>query len=363
MDFHHVHFYVDDAQTWSHWLSQTLAFLPIFTHQTPHNQEVWLQQGHIVFRLSSPINETSPVASYLRQHPPGVVDVAWKVQHIEASVAKALNQGAQLLQPIQTSFLGGQWQRWCQLSGWANLSHTLIEQLPGLQPSPCPNSPLLTQIDHIVLNVAQHDMALAMDWYESTLGFTPQQRFNISTPHSGLCSCVMRHPQGNALLPINEPSTQNSQIQEFLDHNRGPGIQHMALASDSVVDAIAILRPRGLQQLPVPNHYYQALNQRPAYAALAAAGTLDWQALQGAQLLVDWPATLPQAVLLQTFSKPIFGQPTFFFELIERRRYFDQGQVKTAQGFGEGNFQALFEAIEREQAQRKSQLASIDMTE
>jgi 4-hydroxyphenylpyruvate dioxygenase len=358
MDFHHVHFYVDDAQTWAQWFRATLAFEPVLTQQTQQNHEVWLQQGRILFRLSSPLDQASSVGQYLRQHPPGVADIALAVPCLDSALAQALMQGAQLLQPIQTGFLGGQWQRWCQISGWADLTHTLVERLT--EPVPTAASalssgdpvPLFKHIDHIVLNVAQHDMTVAMDWYERTLGFAPQQRFNISTSHSGLCSCVMRHPQGNAQLPINEPSTQNSQIQEFLDHNQGPGVQHMALASDAVIDAIATLRPRGLQQLAVPSHYYQTLSQRPAYAALAATGTLDWQALQSAQLLVDWPADLPQAILLQTFSKPIFGQPTFFFELIERRQYLEKGQLKTAQGFGEGNFQALFEAIEREQTQR-----------
>jgi 4-hydroxyphenylpyruvate dioxygenase len=207
---------------------------------------------------------------------------------------------------------------------------------------------LFEAIDHVVLNVEAGDLQEAVSWYEQVLGFQPRQSFTIQTDRSALQSQVLVCDQ--VQLPINAPCSSNSQIQEFLTHNRGPGIQHVALRTQDVIHTVAYLRERGIPFLTVPETYYQALQERHHAKTLE----LDWQALATQQILIDWPLDLPQSLLLQTFTQPIFAQPTFFFEVIERRTYHHQGQMHQAQGFGEGNFQALFEAIEREQEKRGS---------
>ncbi|NEP17905.1 MAG: 4-hydroxyphenylpyruvate dioxygenase [Leptolyngbya sp. SIO4C1] len=343
MDFHHVHFYVDDAQTWCDWFIHTLLFQPV-TAPLSHlgmAHSRWVQQDQILIRLSSPQSEDDAIAAYLAQHSPGIVDVAFAVTDLEAQVAQATAAGARLIQPIQAE------PRWCQVSGWGPLRHTLVEQSVASS-----GAALLECIDHAVLNVPAGSLEAAARWYAQAFGLELQQTFQIQTAASGLCSQVLVHPQGRVQLPINEPSTPNSQIQEFLEHHCGPGIQHLALRSRQLVSAIATLRSRGLSLLPVPETYYQQLPLRCGYRL----GLADWQAIARQQILVDWPAQQPAALLLQTFTQPIFGRPTFFFELIERRCYQERGQTKTATGFGEGNFQALFEAIEREQQARGSLL-------
>lgn len=346
MDFEHVHFYVDDALAWCDWYVRTLNFKVVATEWSSPARTVWLQQGSIRVRLSSPGTADSPVAAYLRRHPAGIVDVAFAVPCLSAALNTLLQRGARLLQPIRSGNLGGQQRRWCQLAGWDGLAHTLVEGRPLVFEA----APLLEAIDHVVLNVRQGELAAAARWYSQVWGFERRQGFRIQTAASGLSSQVLAHPQGNAQLPINEPSTDNSQIQEFLDLNRGSGIQHVALRSRRLTQAIAALRPRGLSLLPVPAAYYAQLPQRPGYRP----GSMDWQTIADCQILVDWPVQTPESIILQTFTEPVFAQPTFFFELIERRRYLERGVLKTATGFGEGNFRALFEAIEREQQQRGS---------
>jgi 4-hydroxyphenylpyruvate dioxygenase len=201
----------------------------------------------------------------------------------------------------------------------------------------------------VVLNVAAGDLERAVAWYKDTLDFQSQQTFKIQTDRSALHSQVMVSHNSRVQLPINQPASPNSQIQEFLDVNRGPGIQHIALQTPNIVPSVAQFRYSGLSFLPVPPSYYtQILHRQGLPLSIAEVEEIARQ-----QILVDWEDTTPQALLLQTFTQPIFGQPTFFFELIERR--------VGAAGFGEGNFRALFEAMEREQIKRGS-LQDFDST-
>ena len=263
-------------------------------------------------------------------------------------LARAVAQGAKLLRGV--SGLPG--QRQCQLQGWADLRHTLIEETAENCATP-PASQLcasgrsrLSAIDHVVINVDKGQMETVSCWYQRVFGLAQGQRFEISTARSGLCSQVLVHPQGSLQLPINEPSSANSQIQEFLNHNRGAGVQHVALRCADAVGAIAHFRQQGLDLISVPTTYYEDLQRRPA------CPVPDTSAASAQQLLLDWAADGQHGALLQTFTKPIFAEPTFFFEIIERGTYAENGQIKSAQGFGEGNFQALFEAIERAQLER-----------
>ncbi|MEM6449274.1 MAG: VOC family protein [Cyanobacteria bacterium P01_D01_bin.105] len=396
MHFHHLHFYVKDAAFWQNWFIDKLAFQAIAhpsNGQAANGQTAGfraLKQGDIEVRLSDPYSSTE-AQQYLQSHPPGIVDVAWATDCFEAVLTRARAKGAKLIQKVR----GKLGQRQCQFQGWGSLRHTLVEIPPllevpskasrleaaGLDAAPinatsqelsfpleaqpeldnnakrqstCLDQSLLSSIDHVVLNVCRGQMEIASNWYQQVFGFTQGQRFEITTAHSGLCSQVLVHPNGSLQLPINEPSSANSQVQEFLDHNRGSGIQHVALRSSDAVSAIAHFRQKGLNLISVPTTYYEDLQRRPH------CPIPDTRAASAQQLLVDWAAGGQQGALLQTFTKPIFSEPTFFFEIIERGTYAENGHIKNAQGFGEGNFQALFEAIERDQLERGSLEAGKD---
>jgi 4-hydroxyphenylpyruvate dioxygenase len=315
-----------------------------------------LQQGNIEIWLSSD-RHSAEAQHYLAHHPPGLVDIGIATDCFDEVVSRSLTQGAILRQPICATADG---RRQCQLQGWGDLRHTLIEVSPAwvrrqnaqaahqTAHQTAHQRPYLTAIDHAVLNVPQGELDAAAAWYQAVFGLVNKQHFDIATAHSGLRSQVLAHPQGNFQLPINEPTSANSQIQEFLNHNRGAGIQHVALRSTDAIGAIAHMRSQGLELITVPATYYQNLKAR-ANRPLPDTATLSQQ-----QLLIDWGTDGDQGMLLQTFTKPIFAEPTFFFEIIERTTYQNGTEMKQAQGFGERNFQALFEAIEQAQLKRGS---------
>ncbi|MEL7354194.1 MAG: 4-hydroxyphenylpyruvate dioxygenase [Cyanobacteria bacterium P01_A01_bin.116] len=351
MHFHHLHFYVRDAAFWRNWFASKLSFESVEQAtcvSSPCAER--LRQGNVDICLSDPASSVE-AAQYLRKHPPGLVDIALATDRFEEDYARAKSQGASLTKPIT---IGPDGMRQCQLHGWADLRHTLIEvssstyALAGQHHEPAAVSPWLSAIDHVVLNVDKGDLAIAAGWYQRVFGLQRGQQFEISTANSGLRSQVLIHPTGTLQLPINEPSSANSQIQEFLHHNQGAGAQHVALRSQDAVSAIAHFRQQGLALISVPKTYYDGLHQR------ADCPLQDTTAASRQQLLLDWPKGGHQGLLMQTFTKPIFTEPTFFFEIIERTAYLEQGQLKSARGFGEGNFQALFEAIERAQLERGS---------
>ncbi|MBW4671717.1 MAG: VOC family protein [Cyanomargarita calcarea GSE-NOS-MK-12-04C] len=384
MRINHIHFYVEDAKQWRNWFIHHLGFEAVtFDYAIPlkesfHTCTEVVKSDSVCFLLSSPLLPTSPVAEYLRQHPPGVADVAFDVEDVEETLAQSQVYGVKVLQPIQQHQQGEESVKWSQIAAWGGLTHTLIEtrkeeeldnlsfpyssnitaidhivlnvpegdleqrkeeELDNLS---FPYSSNITAIDHIVLNVPEGDLEHAVAWYKNILDFQPQQMFKIKTNRSALHSQVMVSPQGNVQLPINEPATPNSQIQEFINVNRGAGIQHIALRTPNIVEAIAKFRSSGLCFLRVPQSYYEILAIRQG---LPLSPT-ELQAIAQQEILVDWQENTPEALLLQIFTQPIFGQPTFFFEFIERKNQ--------AQGFGEGNFRALFEAIESEQLKRGS---------
>ncbi|MFN6496122.1 MAG: 4-hydroxyphenylpyruvate dioxygenase [Nostoc sp. DedQUE01] len=348
MKIDHVHFYVEDAKIWRDWFVHHLGFQAVADRiNSFHTCTEVVKSGSVCFLLSSPLLPTSPVAEFLRQYPPGVADVAFAVEDVEAAIAHAKMHGATVLQPIQQENLGVTSLKWSKIAAWGGLTHTLIQrEVEGDAENSFTASSLITGIDHIVLNVEIGDLERAVAWYENILDFKPQQVFKIKTDRSALHSQVMVSHNGDVQLPINEPATRNSQIQEFLDVNRGPGIQHIALRTTNLVSAIAKFRASGLSLLSVPQSYYTQLKKRPGFPL----SDREIEAIAKQEILVDWQEytalegqnTAP--LLLQIFTQPIFEQPTFFFEFIERRFQ--------AQGFGEGNFRALFEAIESEQIKR-----------
>lgn len=363
MKIAYVHFYVEDATVFSDWLVHTLGFQRFTSGSSHHTYTEVVKSGSITFVISSPLSTESPVAEFLRLHPPGVADIAFLVENVQALIEKAIAQGTQVVQSPQEQYPRQGRLKWGKIASWGSLVHTLIEregiseesffptQLNWITKAAIGNQrnydpqTNLTSIDHVVLNVAAGDLGAAVNWYQKVLGFCPQQMFSIQTQKSGLYSQVMAHPTGEVQLPINEPTSANSQIQEFLDFNGGAGIQHIALSTNNIVEAIAQIRCRGLPFIEVPPSYYNQLREGASNSKLPLSPE-EWEKIATRQILVDWQEKFPQALLLQTFTQPIFDKPTFFFEIIERRFQ--------AKGFGEGNFIALFEAIEREQNKRGS---------
>lgn len=345
MHFHHLHFYVEDVAFWQAWFIRKLAFRPDSVCEGTHV----LRQGAIEVRLSG----GDECNHYLQAHPSGLVDVGLATDDFDRVLARSLTEGAALLREVTVN---GEGQRQCQLKGWGDLRHTLVEvssqwvSAQLAEPSEAEPSELdwLWAIDHVVLNVPDGKLSEASDWYQRIFGLVTGQQFDITTSKSGLRSQVLVHPQGTLQLPINEPTSENSQVQEFLKHNRGAGIQHVALRSRDAVGAIAQFRQQGLDLISVPSTYYEGLHKR------ADRPVFDTTAASQQQLLLDWAEGGKEGLLLQTFTKPIFAEPTFFFEIIERGSYIENGQTLQAKGFGAGNFQALFEAIERAQVERGS---------
>ncbi|MDB9315184.1 4-hydroxyphenylpyruvate dioxygenase [Spirulina sp. CS-785/01] len=330
-----IYFYLNDAQQWRDWFVTVLGFVPLGMEQTPDTVTAWVRSAEIVFALSSPLSPRSRVAQYLQEHPEGVGEVVFAVSHLDALLDRVQQLGGELLSPV--------WelphQRGCQIRSITGLTHRLLEYkvrwplVDSFPPTP------FTGVDHLVLNVAAGELEETVRWYEQVFGFERQQTFAIATEESGLYSQVMVHPETGLQFPVNEPTTENSQIQEFLEVNGGAGIQHIALNTVPLISTIQGLRDRGVDFLDVPELYYQRLREDSPTLNLTDA---EWEAIATQNILVDHQTDT--SLLLQIFTQPIFEQPSFFFELIERRQQ--------AEGFGEGNFRALFEAMEAQQRQR-----------
>lgn len=356
MKIDYIHFYLDDARIWRDWFVNSLNFHAVndpLIYQIQldnifHTHTEIVRSGSICFVLSSSISCESPVAQFLQKHPPGVADVAFSVENLETAIAKAKAGGAKILQPIECKQEGKKYIKWSQIAAWGGLNHTLIERGNLIEAEQANSSPIISShsyyiaIDHVVLNVSKGYLKYAVTWYEQVLGFQAQQTFNIQTQRSALHSRVMVSSNGEIQFPINEPASQNSQIQEFIDVNRGPGIQHIALRTNNLVENIAQLNTNGLSFLPISQTYYADIQERTGFSFSPE----QLRALVEQQILVDWDEEDPHKLLLQIFTQPIFGQPTFFFEFIERRCQ--------AEGFGEGNFRALFKVMEQEQIKRAS---------
>ena len=277
----HIHFYVEDAQKWRDWFVYCLGFqvinngiFPSLSHhqKSLHTCTEVVKSGTVCFLLSSPILPTSPVAEFLRQHPPGVADVAFAVDNVEALTAKAISNGAKILQPLQNAGFC----QYAKIAGWGGLNHTLMTRNQE-KIAEVGNSlyRAITAIDHLVLNVGVGELETAVNWYQKIFDFQPQQSFQIKTDRSGLHSQVMISPHGNIQLPINEPASPSSQIQEFLDVNRGAGIQHIALMIPDLVNAISRFRGAGLSFLSVPQNYYFQLQQRHKFS-LSTESNHSW---------------------------------------------------------------------------------------
>jgi len=306
-----------------------------------------LQQGKVRFVFSSPLGPEGFMAEQIRLHGDGVHDIALEVEDVDRAYKETTKRGARRVQePTTVRDDQGEIRR-ASVGTYGDTVHSFIDRskyrgafLPGYRGtgSKEADGPLL-YVDHVVGNVALGDMNKFVAYYRDVMGFAQFQHFDdkdISTEYSALMSKVMADGSGKVKFPINEPAPgkKKSQIDEYLEYYRGPGVQHIALATNDIINTVSRLRDSGIQFINVPPSYYEMLEGR--------VGKIQEDKGQLAKLgiLVDRDE---EGYLLQIFSKPAQDRPTVFYEVIER---------KGSRGFGKGNFKALFEAIEREQALR-----------
>lgn len=305
-----------------------------------------LKQRKITFILTTPLQPTSEIAAHIHLHGDGVKTVAFEVQDARKSFEETVKRGARpYMEPTLRKDENGEVVM-AGIHTYGDTVHLFVERrgyhghfLPGFQKWESNYNPEpvgLAAIDHMVGNVGWFEMNKWVKYYEDVLGFSQLISFDdkdISTEYSALMSKVMSNGTGKVKFPINEPAEgkKKSQIEEYLDFYKGPGVQHVALITPDIIDTVGKLRDRGVEFLRVPGSYYEELKSR--------VGNIDEEVAVLAELgiLVDRDE---DGYLLQIFTKPVEDRPTLFYEIIQR---------KGARSFGKGNFKALFEAIEREQ--------------
>ncbi|MFF4753797.1 4-hydroxyphenylpyruvate dioxygenase [Streptomyces sp. NPDC002514] len=314
-----------------------------------------LRSGAIRFVLQGAVDPASPVADAHRLHGDGVVDIALEVPDVDRCVAHARAQGATVVEePHDMTDEHGTVRR-AAIAAYGTTRHSLVDRsrydgpyLPGYEARTSshvkrPGAPrrIFQALDHVVGNVELGKMDEWVDFYNRVMGFTNMAEFigdDIATEYSALMSKVVANGNHRVKFPLNEPALgkKKSQIDEFLEFYQGPGPQHLALATNDIIASVDTLRDEGVEFLATPDSYYED----PALRARIGEVRVPVEELQKRGILVDRDE---DGYLLQIFTKPIGDRPTVFFELIERH-----GSL----GFGKGNFKALFEAIEREQAKR-----------
>jgi 4-hydroxyphenylpyruvate dioxygenase len=307
-----------------------------------------LEQGRIRFLLTSPLHGGSEITRHIAEHGDGVKTVALSVPDAEEAYRVAVRRGARgLIEPHEESDEHGT-VRLATIATYGETVHTFVQRdgyegafLPGFERADeaRESTDHFTGIDHVVGNVELGRMEEWVAYYERVFGFTEMIRFtdqDISTEYSALMSKVMADGKGRIKFPINEPAEgkRKSQIEEYLEFYGGPGVQHIALSTTDIVATVRALRERGVRFLMTPSSYYEELPER--------IGEIEENLADLSELgiLADRD---DEGYLLQIFTKPLSDRPTLFLEVIERHG---------ARGFGEGNFKALFEAIEREQERR-----------
>lgn len=342
MEIDRIYFYVVDAERTRDLLTTRMGLRAIEDRINEHTIEYIIGNAHLSFSISSPLNSSSPIADYLKLHPSGVKDISFRVDDLDLMRQKIDRLGIKI---IAASADRDEYP-WLKVRGWGAIEHTIIQaksrsinSLADPLQGRTDSAEQIVGIDHLVLNVPMGELDLATNWYENLFDFQVQQIFDIKTDKSGLTSKALVSSCGKIRFNINVPSSSTSQIQEFLDVNRGAGIQHIALQTNDILTTVDRIQQQEVAFLSIPPTYYTNLKQRSISTQSRLLADREWQELERLQILMDWSNNNPEAILLQIFTKPIFESPTFFFEFIERRNQ--------AAGFGQGNFQALFEAIEQ----------------
>lgn len=307
-----------------------------------------LKQDHVNIVLTSPLRADNEINDHLAKHGDGVKNVGLRTRDCVKAYETAIARGAKSIYAPKTVEDENGVYKSAAISTYGDTIHTFVErgEYKGLAPGFKPVTGKdgrglgLVSIDHIVGNVEVDNLAKWVDFYKNIFGFHVYQYFDpedISTKYSALVSKVMANKSGSIKLPINEPyemGLRKSQISEYLDFYNAPGVQHIAVTTRDIIATVKEMRARGIEFLGTPAAYYATLSER--------VGKIDedMAALQALGILVDKD---DDGYLLQIFTKPVQDRPTLFFEIIQR---------KGCKGFGKGNFQALFESIEREQENR-----------
>jgi 4-hydroxyphenylpyruvate dioxygenase len=349
----HVELYVGNAKQAAHFYKtafgfQSLAYAGPETGVRDRASYV-LVQDKIRLVLTSPLNSANPISEHIKKHGDGVKILAMWVDDAYKAFEETTQRGAKVyMEPKTLSDEHGE-VRMSGIYTYGETVHLFVERknysgafLPGYKPwhseyKPEPTG--LLYVDHCVGNVGWNRMNDTVKWYEDVMGFVNILSFDdkqINTEYSALMSKVMSNGNGYVKFPINEPAEgkKKSQIEEYLDFYEGEGVQHVAIATNNIIETVKQLKARGVDFLDTPASYYEILTSR--------VGTIDEEIMQLQELgiLVDRDE---EGYLLQIFTKPLQDRPTLFFEIIQR---------KGAKSFGAGNFKALFESIEREQERR-----------
>ena len=330
------------------WGFKPLAFKGLETGCTDSVSYV-LRQDKITLVLTTPLVADGPLNDHLNRHGDGVKAVALWVDDAEKSWKETTSRGAVSVFPPETREDGNGKVVLSGTETYGDTIHVFVERknyngtfLPGYQPWTQKGGaePVgLKYIDHMVGNVGWGEMNTWCQFYAKVMGFAQLVSFDdkdISTEYTALMSKVMSNGNGRIKFPINEPAEgrKKSQIEEYIDFYQGAGVQHIAVATDNIIETVTELQHRGIEFLQVPSTYYDTVLDR--------VGEIDEDLapLRDLGILIDRD---DEGYLLQIFTKPVVDRPTMFFEIIQR---------KGAQSFGKGNFKALFEAIEREQSLR-----------
>jgi len=349
----YVELYVGNAKQAAHYYKtafgfQDLAYSGLETGSRDKTSYV-LQQGKIRLILTTPFDSDSDIAKHLNKHGDGVKVIALWVDDAYDAFEKTVSRGATpYLSPETVGDKHGIIRR-SGIHTYGDTVHLFIERknyhglfFPGFEALETEYHPIptgLKYIDHMVGNVELGAMNKWADFYANVMGFANLVTFDdkdISTEYTALMSKVMSNGNGYIKFPINEPAIgkKKSQIEEYLDFYKGPGCQHIAVATDDIVFTISEMRKRGVEFLYVPGSYYDTVGERVGIIEE------DLETLKKWGIMVDRDE---EGYLLQIFTKPVEDRPTLFFEIIQR---------KGAKSFGKGNFKALFESIEAEQARR-----------
>ncbi|KAJ3364504.1 hypothetical protein GGF32_001604 [Allomyces javanicus] len=361
--FDHVTLWVGNAKQAASFYITRMGFAPIAYRglETGERNVVShvVRQDKITLVFQSPLNPNSPKAmcDHLAQHGDGVKDIAFEVDDVRGIFKAAVARGARVIrEPWEEKDESGVVVM-ATIGTYGDTEHTFVERknykgqfLPGFAAYPT-KDPLvdllpktqLTHIDHIVGNQPDLQMTAAADYYRDVLQF---HRFwsvddsQIHTEYSSLRSIVMADYSEKVKMPINEPAKgrKRSQIQEYVDYYGGAGAQHIALRTNNIIESVQALRARGYEFLTIPAVYYDNLKLRLASSRTKI--TEDLEVIKKLHILVDYDEN---GYLLQIFGKPVEDRPTLFYEIIQRKNH---------EGFGAGNFKALFESLENEQARR-----------
>lgn len=349
----YIEFYVGNAKQSAHFYENAFGF-ELIAYAGPETgvkdrASYVLRQGKIRLVLTTALQANSEISEHVRRHGDGVKVMALWVEDARKAYHETLSRGAESAGTLRVLHDENGEVVMASIKTYGDTIHTFVERknyrgvfLPGFEARESAafrGSAGLQYVDHCVGNVELGAMNQWVKFYEDVMGFKLLLTFDdsdISTEYSALMSKVVSNGNGYVKFPINEPAAgrKKSQVDEYLDFYGGPGVQHIAVATHNIIHTVEELRSRGVEFLEVPASYYEDLLER--------VGQIDedLQPLKDLNILVDRDE---EGYLLQIFTKPVEDRPTLFFEIIQR---------KGATSFGKGNFKALFEAIEREQAKR-----------